>query len=156
MVVRTTMLSGLWHCCLNSKQMPADEARAKRKETSFCFCVGTCLWVLLGIANQSQHLAFLLVIIKHFRMRYESPARLFLGSFVGIFAKTNKNVLRSLMLCLLYKVFVSCLGGSDRWNQIITNCSRILNFRQEIPNDLMATVSSLSIRPQLKMFFQFY
>ncbi len=52
----------------------------------------SCLWVLLGIANQSQHLPFQLVIIMHFRMRHESPARLFWESCVGISAKPNRNV----------------------------------------------------------------
>jgi hypothetical protein len=47
-VKRTTILSGLCHCYLNSKQTPATEVRLKRRETppkqlSSVLCVGSCL-----------------------------------------------------------------------------------------------------------------
>jgi hypothetical protein len=47
-VKRTTILSGLCHCYLNSKQTPATEVRLKRRETapkqlSSVLCMGSCL-----------------------------------------------------------------------------------------------------------------
>ncbi len=131
---RTTMLSGLWHCCSNSKRIPAGEARVKRKETSLCFCVGSCLWVLLGIASQSQHLPILLVIIMHFTMRQWEPRKTFLGKLRGRLCQTKYKCLGLSCYVFYKRSFVAPACG---WSMAILGSLvawRIMNRRDEGEN----------------------